>query len=805
MKVQVGLVVALAWPSVAFAFSTPFGEIVNASIDRGLDYFRAQQQGDGGFGGGESTGLATLCFLEKRASADWNAPQVGFAGMSPQDQSIVQNAVRFMLQSEPGINGTIAQSYYTGSALMALSVYLHSGGPDDVGAGIRVSQGIANGVSGLVQNQGNFGSNQGGWNYDAPEGEGDLSTTQFAMAGLSAAEVVAPGSSGTLPNAVAFVNNTKGGDGGHWYRSGTGRPGTSSMTASGVWTYRLAGRPVEDRQVQSAMTWLQGNFRYRDHINPDFPQSYYYYLWAAAKAFEVSAASAGGVNSTAIGGERDPANEGYPEEPRGWYYDFAKSLVDLQNQDGSWLEPGSWTQGSSTAFAILVLERSLGGACIDVDGDESCGGDDNCPETGNPDQGDRDGDGLGDVCDNCPTVPNAAQADADGDGVGDACAEPCNAPSGEPIAPSFCATGLPGACRLGNQVCVDGFFDCVPDNAPTDEVCNAEDDDCDGRIDEGTRNACGFCAGGELVEVCDGVDNNCDFQVDEGEPCDAGYVCLSGQCVGQCDNNECAEPGTQCDAARNLCIDRCFEVSCAPGETCDPEVGVCADPCANIACAPGQQCLNGRCYVGDCTTNGCPDGLACINGACQADPCGGCGPNEFCRGGACVRSCAEVSCPLGEACQDGACVDDDCGGFQCPGNLVCVRGVCQQDPCGPVTCGEGERCVDGRCQGDSCASIECPPGQRCVVRDLPQCIADWAEPPADPVLEPADPGGSQGGLRLDAGLETTGEPQGDSEGGGCACDASGRGPGLGSALWLVALGALARRRRTRAVQPPRRA
>ena len=46
MKVQVGLVVALAWPSVAFAFSTPFGEIVNASIDRGLDYFRAQQQGD---------------------------------------------------------------------------------------------------------------------------------------------------------------------------------------------------------------------------------------------------------------------------------------------------------------------------------------------------------------------------------------------------------------------------------------------------------------------------------------------------------------------------------------------------------------------------------------------------------------------------------------------------------------------------------------------------------------------------------------------------------------------------------------
>jgi MYXO-CTERM domain-containing protein len=792
----IALALALAGP--AAAFTTPFGERVNAAIDRGLDFFRAQQQGDGSFGPTPpATALAVLCFLEKRTSADWNAPVVGYAGMGPQDQERIRNAVRWLVANDPGLQGGQPESYVTGSGLMALSLYASSGGPDDVGGGVGVRQAIANGVAALRRTQGNFGANTGGWNYQQPERDGDLSTTQFAMAGLSAAEQVVPGAGDSLGAAVAFVRNTRNPDGGHIYRGGgQGQyPSSSSMSASGLWTFRLADVPVDAPDVQQTLAWLRDNYRYDDHVN-QFRQSYYYYLWAAAKGFEVSAESAGGLNSTAIGGQRDPASDGYPEEPRGWYYDFAFQLLQLQNPDGSWTQPSHWTPGSDTAFAILVLERSLGGACVDLDGDEACGNDDNCPNVANPDQRDTDGDGLGDACDNCPEVPNADQSDADGDGRGDLCNRPCFDESGDPVQPRRCATGRPGACRTGHEECINGFFQCVADGGESEEVCNAADDDCDGRVDEGTLNGCGFCIG-ESVEVCDGADNDCNGLVDDGDLCPNG-LCVDGECVGRCQNNECVEGGTYCHPELELCVGFCYGVNCPDGFLCDEMTGQCGNPCADVVCAEGETCVGGRCLTGDCTTTGCPAGQVCADGACVNDPCVGvnCPAGQFCRGGACVASCATISCPLFESCQDGACRPDPCGGFECAGNGQCVDGHCQPDRCGNVECAEGQRCVGGECRGDPCHGVRCPGGQACEVHaDTAQCVAAWTEPPEQPVLDPdrleAD-GGVGGGGRGDGGPQIVDTANGDSA--GCACDAA-TAPGAWPFAVLLAGGFVRRRRR----------
>ena len=1063
--------------TIADAFTTPFGLEVNETIDRGLQYIR-QSEANGRYGNNGNaeqwaTGLGGLALLEKRSSADWNAPTVGFVGSTPDDQQRLIRMAQFAIALDPALRNAAAQSfsYGTGINLMFLSLFVQSGGPNDVGGAVPVVEAIANGATALVASQSRGNCSQGGWNYNAPGGDGDLSTTQFSVAGLSAAVAVHPPAANTLGATVTFLGNSRtdvaSGPGGFRYRGCSGYLASSSMTAAGLWSSRLAGLGPDHEFVQGAMGWLQRNYRYDDHIRHaanQWPGSYYYFLWGSSKAFEVTRDNGGaGIYEDDIGGSLDPVNIGFPEEPRGWYFDYAHTLIGRQLPEGNWRRDdpmNSFFNASGTAYALLVLQRSLGGVCGDefADLDGLCDGDDNCPRVPNPDQADRDFDDVGDACDNCPDIANLDQLDEDGDGIGDPCdpfscvpsgdevcdgvdndcdmaideglpglggacdsghpgicgpgvlmcrgaaglqcvpdidpgarpevcdgldndcdgriddfGEPCfdgppevdgigicragerrcvdgawagcegqvvpgdeacdqldndcdgevdesvelpcyDGPEGtadvgacrsghracvggdwgecvgeiypdiefcdgidndcdgeldeedpsldEPcrtdldgacgdgrltcvdgglsctpwqaITPEICdgldndcdgqvdendgaeqpcATGAPGQCAIGHTTCIDANVVCVGGPDPTDEICDHIDNDCDGEIDEGLRNACGECGIGQ-TDNCNGIDDDCDGEIDEDARCPGDTMCVDGACAEPCINNECS--GIRICVA-GACADPCVMMECAPHEQCSD--GRCFDPCADISCGLGDVCIDGECDPDDCRTHDCPDGEICDVGICVSDVCAevSCGLGEFCRDGECVGSCATVSCALFESCRNGECVPDPCGGVECGDGERCIDGGCVDDPCHEVDCPLGETCRDAMCVDDTCTTVVCPEAERCEMIDgLAQCVADWT--PIDAPVDPdGGPGGVDGGgpvMAGDAGLDDdmgfagggfhdgalpggdAGGPSGDEPAPDCHCDLAARDAPL-APLWLTLLLVFRLRRRRR--------
>ena len=119
---------------------------------------------------------------------------------------------------------------------------------------------------------------------------------------------------------------------------------------------------------------------------------------------------------------------------RGWLVDiytgFACSDDELRSLVS--LRGSEWTDTPTTSVITpTLLLNPLYKNDADQDGIENIR--DNCPNIANPDQADRNHDGIGDACsdddndgiigvnDNCPTVANPDQADKNVNGKGDAC------------------------------------------------------------------------------------------------------------------------------------------------------------------------------------------------------------------------------------------------------------------------------------------------------------------------------------------------------------------------------------------------
>jgi hypothetical protein len=295
------------------------------------------------------------------------------------------------------------------------------------------------------------------------------------------------------------------------------------------------------------------------------------------------------------------------------------------------------------------------------------------------------------------------------------------------------------------------------------ETCDGMDEDCDGRTDEDfmVGLACmGRCGGGRLecaaagdqicsadpggsdfvveAELCNGEDDNCDGVIDEGfrlgEACEGAGACGAG--LRECDAlgggaGVCSpEPGgsadqstpERCNAIDDDCdgeTDEDFDV----GQPCDGvgECGAGVTECAadgRLVCStdPGGSASQGgveRCNGRDDNCNGEVDEGLGLGGACPAQGICPAGTLECAPNGAVICSTApggSQSVGVAETCNgqdddcDGSVDEDFMLGSACDGQGACGAGVRECGAAGAVRCstepgGSADQSVPERCDG----------------------------------------------------------------------------------------------------------
>jgi len=321
--------------------------------------------------------------------------------------------------------------------------------------------------------------------------------------------------------------------------------------------------------------------------------------------------------------------------------------------------------------------------------------------------------------------------------------------------------GCRGVCQKGEQRCEDMAWSttCYGEVTPTDELCDGDDNDCNGVIDDipdgsgefcektagvcaGCRKRCEAgawqpcttsdylsCSGGTYQEIetaCDFMDNDCNGQMDPNPPCQcpAGEIrdCYDGE-AGTENNPPCKAGTTTCQPNNEW--GTCVGQVVPEQESCDNIDNDCNGTVDNGFPQKGLLCTRG---LGECrregiyVCNATGDGVTCDAPEVQGTPelcngldddCDGSVDNGNPEGGAECDTTLLGVCAAGHTfCQTGElnCVqdvqpssevcnalDDDCNGQTDEGDDV---DLCFPPPVNAVPVCNAGTCEIGECLPD---------------------------------------------------------------------------------------------------------
>ncbi len=250
-----------------------------------------------------------------------------------------------------------------------------------------------------------------------------------------------------------------------------------------------------------------------------------------------------------------------------------------------------------------------------------------------------------------------------------------------------------GQCKAGVALCnaAGRLGACEGAVVPSAELCDGDDNDCNGQTDEGATNACGGCTTLEHAL---------------GEPC---LPCGAWACAGL--------EGLACTGGRLNNCSQCnapdvtgLNASCVGDNGCGGTTGCPTDGGSAAACAPAAKNNCGACALSDipglgdaCTTGGCAGTKRC-NAAGTGWECAGPGRNN-------CNACGLPDVPdLGQRC---TLAGPGCGVLACnaAGSASeCVASTVDPDgdgvasPCDtcPAVLNPAQTDADGDGRGDAC-------------------------------------------------------------------------------------------------------